>query len=88
MCIEYFPEPEERKPDSQCVNCCKDLFAGDTIAEYGEAHVCEDCMTEFAMEHAKAGDFREFLGEKFLKQVFTEWFYGPDKIHELTKEED
>jgi hypothetical protein len=83
--IEYFPEPEEAKADSWCANCGKALFVGDTIVD-DNGHICEGCMTEWALKKAKCDVLIEFITSCNHENEFTQWYYG-DNIRTLEIEE-
>lgn len=84
--IEYFPEPPEEKADSHCSHCGKSLFVGDTIADDKGEHICEDCMTPWALRWAHRSDFLEFITSSNLEDQFAKWFYG-DNVKTLTVKE-
>jgi hypothetical protein len=83
--LEYFPEPEY-KADSRCANCGKPLYVGSTIADDDGNHICNDCMTAWALKTAKHGDLIEFVTSNNLEDQFTQWYYG-DNIKTLTVRE-
>lgn len=84
MQIEYFPEPEY-KADSHCESCGKALFVGDTIAD-DNGHICEDCMTEWALEKAGHDVLIEFITSNNIENLFAKWYYG-DNVKTLTVRE-
>ena len=83
--IEDTREPEERKADSHCSHCGKPLFVGDTIAYDKGEHICEDCMTPWALKWAKRSDLLEFITAN-NEDKFARWFYG-DNVKTLTVKE-
>lgn len=80
--IEDTREPEERKADSHCSHCGKPLFVGDTIAYDKGEHICEDCMTPWALKWAHRSDFLEFITSSNLGDQFAKWFFE-DHIKKL-----
>ena len=83
--LEYFPPEPEYKADSHCESCGKALFAGDTIAD-DDGHICEECMTPWALKKAKRDVLIEFITSNNLEDQFTQWYYG-DNIKTLTVRE-
>jgi hypothetical protein len=83
--LEYFPPEPEYKADSHCESCGKALFVGDTIAD-DNGHICEDCMTEWALEKAGHDVLIEFITSNNLEDQFTQWYYD-DNIKTLTVDE-
>ena len=74
--IEYFPEPVERKPMGECVECEKDLFEGDKVVYINDEYICLDCSKKTALEDAEKSDLQDYIREIDKKDDFAEWYYN------------
>jgi len=73
--LEYFPEPEERKPIGECVECEKDLFEGDIVVYINDEYICLDCSKNTALEDSAISEFQEYIIESDLVDDYAKWFY-------------
>ena len=74
--IEYFPEPVERKPMGECVECEKYLFEGDTVVHINVDFICKECSVKTALEDADKSEFQDYIREIDKKDDFAEWYYN------------
>lgn len=74
--IEYFPEPIEREPVGECVECEKPLYVGDKIVYINDEFICLNCSKKTALEDAEKSDLQDYIREIDKKDDFAEWYYN------------
>lgn len=73
--IEYFPEPIEREPVGECVECEKPLYEGDIVVYINDEYICLDCSKNTALEDSAISEFKEYIIESDLVDDYAKWFY-------------
>lgn len=78
--LEYFPEPEEREPLTECLECGESLYKGDVAADVPNGYICRGCWQKVALENAKRDEMKEFIQEYDDKKEFGKWYFEPQIV--------
>lgn len=78
--LEYFPEPEEREPIAECVECEKPLYKDEEVVFVEEDYICLECAIETAFFDATKKELIQFVKESDMAEKFRDWYYEQFKV--------